>query len=52
VEQAAEIALRETVRFAAEDSSIDRVIFTCFGADVLAAYERALERSLRRNAGQ
>ncbi len=51
VEPAAEIALRETERFTASEPSIERVIFTCFGAEVCGAYERALERSLRRSRG-
>ncbi len=47
VEQAAEIAVRETTQFTASNESIERVIFTCFGADVYSAYERALaNRSL------
>jgi len=39
---AAEIAVRETARFVAAHPSIERVIFTAFGPDVLAAYERLL----------
>jgi O-acetyl-ADP-ribose deacetylase (regulator of RNase III) len=42
VEEAARIAVAETSRFVAEHPTIERVIFTCFGADVCAAYERAL----------
>lgn len=43
LDEAAEIAVRETAKFLETNSSIERVIFTCFGADVCAAYERALK---------
>jgi O-acetyl-ADP-ribose deacetylase (regulator of RNase III) len=42
VEEAARIAVAETSRFVAEHPAIESVLFTCFGADVCAAYERAL----------
>jgi len=42
VEQAARIAVAETSHFVAEHPEIERVLFTCFGDDVCAAYERAL----------
>jgi O-acetyl-ADP-ribose deacetylase (regulator of RNase III) len=41
-DRAAQIAVAETTRFVAEHPSIERVIFTCFGAEVCAAYEEAL----------
>lgn len=44
LEQATEIAVRETRRFLNEHDSIDRVIFACFGDDVASAYRSALER--------
>lgn len=40
---AAEIAVRET-----QGADFERILLTCFGDDVFAAYERALERSLPR----
>jgi len=43
LEQAVEIAVRETRRFLDEQDGIDRVIFACFGDDVASAYRRALE---------
>jgi O-acetyl-ADP-ribose deacetylase (regulator of RNase III) len=44
LEQATEIAVRETRRFLDEHDGIDRVIFACFGDDVASAYRSALER--------
>ena len=44
LEQAIEIALRETRRFLEEYDGIGRVIFACFGDDVASAYRSALER--------
>jgi O-acetyl-ADP-ribose deacetylase (regulator of RNase III) len=44
LEQATEIAVRETRRFLDEHAGIDRVIFACFGDDVASAYRSALER--------
>ncbi len=42
VDLAARVAVSETKRFVDAEPSIERVLFTCFGRDVLAAYERAL----------
>jgi O-acetyl-ADP-ribose deacetylase len=42
LDEAARIAVAETSRFIAAHPSIESVVFTCFGADVCAAYERAL----------
>jgi O-acetyl-ADP-ribose deacetylase (regulator of RNase III) len=42
VDAAAGIAVRETARFVSAHPSVERVIFTAFGPDVLAAYEREL----------
>jgi O-acetyl-ADP-ribose deacetylase (regulator of RNase III) len=42
LDQAAQIAVRETRAFLANDDSIQRVIFTCFGEDVCDAYRDAL----------
>lgn len=42
VEQAAEIAIAETRAALAANPEIEEVTFACFGADVLAAYERLL----------
>jgi O-acetyl-ADP-ribose deacetylase len=44
LDAAAEIAVRETK---AADG-FDRILLTCFGKDVLEAYQRAMERSLPR----
>ncbi|HXG66444.1 MAG TPA: O-acetyl-ADP-ribose deacetylase [Blastocatellia bacterium] len=38
VEQATEIAVRETIRFLKENDSIEKVIFACFDDDVYQAY--------------
>ena len=43
IEEAARIAVRETVDFLAKHKSIERVIFTCFDADVYHAYVNAIE---------
>ena len=45
IEQATEIAVRETSRL---KDSFDRIVFACFGDDVLSAYQRALARTLPR----
>ena len=37
-DQAARIAIDETQRALADDDTIERVIFTCFGEDICAAY--------------
>ncbi|MEK6303866.1 MAG: O-acetyl-ADP-ribose deacetylase [Acidobacteriota bacterium] len=42
VEQACEIAVRETADFLTGEASIERVIFVCFGDDVYQAYVKAL----------
>ncbi|HYM61553.1 MAG TPA: O-acetyl-ADP-ribose deacetylase [Thermoanaerobaculia bacterium] len=44
IEKATAIALRETKAFVEKHPEIERVIFACFGRDVLAAYERALRQ--------
>lgn len=46
VDQATAIAVRETHAFVERQPAVERVIFACFGRDVLAAYERALRRWL------
>jgi O-acetyl-ADP-ribose deacetylase (regulator of RNase III) len=43
IEQAVEIALRETQAELAENESIEKVIFACFGQDVYGSYLRAIE---------
>lgn len=43
VERAVEIAVRETRKALAENVLIERVTFACFGDEVYAAYERALQ---------
>lgn len=42
IDQATAIAVREVRAFLSEDPQIARVIFACFGADVLSAYRAAL----------
>ncbi|MGQ0660764.1 O-acetyl-ADP-ribose deacetylase [Sphingosinicella sp.] len=42
IEQATEIAVRETRAAVAANPDWDEVIFACFGAEVLAAYQRLL----------
>lgn len=52
IPDAAHIAVRTVAEFLAADRSIDRVILTCFGRDVLDAYELALkELPLPRSGG-
>jgi O-acetyl-ADP-ribose deacetylase (regulator of RNase III) len=41
VEQAVEIALRETVAELAANEAVEKVIFACFGADIYQAYLKA-----------
>ncbi len=41
-DQAARIAVSETREFLKENSSIERVIFTCFGEEICDAYRNAL----------
>jgi O-acetyl-ADP-ribose deacetylase len=48
IEEATEIAVRETAELLKRTSAIDRVVFACFGDDVFDAYQRALARSLPR----
>lgn len=43
IEQAVEIAVRETRATLACDAEIEKVIFACFGNEVFEAYQRALE---------
>ena len=43
IEQAVEIALRETVTALNENPAIEKVIFACFGDDVYTAYQRAIK---------
>jgi len=43
VKDAARIAVRETAEFLAENESIEKVIFTCFDANVYHAYAEAIE---------
>ncbi|MEO8033733.1 MAG: O-acetyl-ADP-ribose deacetylase [Acidobacteriota bacterium] len=42
IEEATEIALRETQAFLQSNDSLRRVVFACFGEDVYAAYERGM----------
>ncbi len=44
LEQAVAIAVREAVAGARRMSTLDRLVFACFGPTVLAAYEHALAR--------
>ena len=48
LEQAVEIAVREVRTFARGDMPLTRVVFACFGRDVLGAYERELGRNQDR----
>jgi O-acetyl-ADP-ribose deacetylase (regulator of RNase III) len=43
LERATEIALRETLAFLANDSTLERVIFVCFDERTLQAYEETLQ---------
>jgi O-acetyl-ADP-ribose deacetylase (regulator of RNase III) len=43
VDQAVEIAMRETLAELKENGAIEKVIFACFGDEVFATYRRALE---------
>ena len=43
IDAATEIAVRETRAAVARTPSIERVVFACFGDEVYAAYQRALE---------
>jgi len=42
VDQAVEIAVRETVEELGRNESLEKVIFACFGDDVYSAYQRAV----------
>ena len=44
LEQAVAIAVRETATFIAAEDSIEKIIFACFGAESLDAYQRELAR--------
>jgi O-acetyl-ADP-ribose deacetylase (regulator of RNase III) len=46
IREAAEIAVRETLNCLATSPEIQRVVFSCFTADVFSAYERALAEDL------
>ena len=49
IEAATEIAVREVLAWRESPSSkVERVVFACFGDEVLSAYRRTLERSLRQ----
>jgi O-acetyl-ADP-ribose deacetylase len=45
IPDAAHIAVRTVAGFLAEDASIERVVFVCFGQDVLSAYRAAVIRA-------
>jgi O-acetyl-ADP-ribose deacetylase len=45
LEPAAEIALGETVRFAAQAASVEQIIFALFSAEAFEVYQRVLERT-------
>jgi len=45
IEEACEIAVRETISFLSNEESMEKVIFTCFDQDVYQAYLEALERA-------
>ena len=44
LEQAVAIAVCETAAFIAAEDSVDKIIFACFGAESLDAYQRELAR--------
>jgi O-acetyl-ADP-ribose deacetylase (regulator of RNase III) len=48
IDQAVEIAFRETVKALHENRTIDNVIFTCFDSDVYAAYQREIKNPKNR----
>ena len=48
LDEAVTIAVREVRAFVELDSMIERVVFACFGRDILVAYERELARSSDR----
>jgi O-acetyl-ADP-ribose deacetylase (regulator of RNase III) len=43
IDQAVEIAVRETVAELNQNDAIEKVIFACFGNDVYTSYQRALQ---------
>jgi O-acetyl-ADP-ribose deacetylase (regulator of RNase III) len=43
INQAVEIAARETLKALSENSAIEKIIFACFGNDVYSAYQSALK---------
>ncbi|OVE76807.1 O-acetyl-ADP-ribose deacetylase [bacterium F11] len=43
LEKAAKIAIGETSRFLSKNTTIQEVFLTCFGKDVLAAYQKAFD---------
>ena len=44
IDRATEIALRETESFLAQNDTVEKVIFVCFGADVLRSYQQAVRK--------
>jgi O-acetyl-ADP-ribose deacetylase len=44
LEKATEIAMRETKRFLGQDSTLEEVVFVCFGKEVLTIYQEAFQR--------
>jgi O-acetyl-ADP-ribose deacetylase len=47
IPEAARIAVRAVANILATEAAIDRVIFACFGNDVLAAYQTALREAVQ-----
>ena len=45
VEEASEIAIKETISFLSDEDSIKKVIFTCFDDNIYRAYSEAFERA-------
>jgi O-acetyl-ADP-ribose deacetylase (regulator of RNase III) len=46
LERAAKIALEETKKFLETDTTLNKVVFVCFGAKALNTYRKAAERML------
>jgi O-acetyl-ADP-ribose deacetylase len=44
LERATEIALRETKKFLAEEETVTKVVFVCFGENVLNTYKEAAKK--------
>jgi len=42
--QATQIAVRECAQFAAAEADIEKILFACFGSDMLVLYQAELER--------